>query len=358
MSRRVSGFVGQPACGRDGARASALTYLCLVLLCAVGFGGSVASAALPPPVDPPDAAGVLRLAGAAELRPLVARWQAAFQKKNPAARFELQLTGSDVAIAALTTRRADIALLGREFAAQEGKAFEWIYRAKPAAIEIATGSLGVPGRSPALVVFVHRDNPLTQITLAQLDAAFGNERLRGASAVIRTWGALGLGGAWRDRPIHLYAPDTEDGTGRFFRSAVLNDSRLLAWENLREFSDTKPNPKTHTVTHDAAKKILAALAADPLGLAVAGAAPDDLRVKSLAVGGVAATRETVIARTYPLSRPIYAYVNRAADAPLALKVREFLAYVLSTEGQAEIARAGDYLPLSETNARKQRASLD
>ena len=317
-----------------------------------------AFAAIPPPIDPPEVAGVLRIAGAAELRPLVARWQAAFQKKNPAARFEIQVTGSDIAMAALTTRRADIALLGREAAAQEAKGFEWIYRTKPAAIEIATGSLGVPGRSPALVVFVHRDNPLSQITLAQLDAAFGNERLRGAPAAIRTWGAFGLDGAWRDRPIHLYAPDTEEGTGRFFRSAVLNDSRLLAWENLREFSDTKPNPKTRAATHDAAEKILAALAADPLGLAVAGAAPSAPRGKSLAVGGVAPTRESVLARTYPLARPIYAYINRATDAPLAPEVREFLAYVLSADGQAEIARAGDYLPLAEANARKQRAALD
>ena len=344
------------ACGTQ-ALPGPLRFLGLLFVVAV-------ASALPPPIDPPESAAILRIAGNAELRPLLDRWQAAFQKTHPSVRFEVPLAGSDVAMAALTTRRADVALLGREATAPEVKAFEWIYRYRPAPIEIATGSLGVPGRSPALVVFVHRDNPLAQLTLAQLDAAFGNERLRGASVAIRTWGALGLSGEWRDRPIHLYAPDTEEGTGRFFRSAVLNDSRLLAWENLREFSDAKTNAKTSATTHDAAEKILAALAADPLGLAVAGAAPNDPRVKSLALAAsaagpfIAATREHIITRDYPLARPIFAAVNRPPGRPLDPKVRDFLRYILSPAGQREIEREGGYLPLSAALLREQLKKLD
>jgi phosphate transport system substrate-binding protein len=331
-----------------------LRALALLLLApAVGF------AALPPPPEPPDAAGVIRVWGTAELKPLLERWQAAFGKTHPAARFESRMTGSDAGLPGLYTRRADIALLGREATAAEVKAFEWIFRYKPAAIEVATGSLGVPGRSPALVVYVRRDNPLAQLTLAQLDAAFGSERLRGAPANIRTWGGLGLTGEWRDRPIHLYAPDTEEGTGRFFRSAVLNDSRMLDWEHLREFSDTKGAPSQH----DAAQKILAALAADPLGLAVAGVGIDEARVKPLALaaaaGGpfVAPTRGTLLSRAYPLTRAVFAYVNRAPAAPLDPKVREFLAYVLSADGQREVERAGNYLPLNAALAQRQTELL-
>ncbi len=315
-------------------------------------------AALPPPVDTssPD---LIRVWGSAELRPLLERWKTAFQKTHPTVRFESRLTGSDVGLPGLYTRLADLALLGRDATAAEVKAFEWIFRYPPARFEVATGSMDAPGRSPALVVYVHRDNPLAQLTLAQLDAAFGCERLRGAPANIRTWGALGLAGEWRDRPIHLYAPDTESGTGRFFRRVVLNDSRALDWACLREFSDTPGVP----ATHDAGEKILTALSADPLGLAIAGDRPRAGAVKPLAIAAteegpfIAATRENVIARTYPLARPIFAYVNRAPDTPLDPNLREFIDYVLSADGQREVPRAGVYLPLNDALIRTQRAAL-
>lgn len=318
-----------------------------------------AFAALPPPVEPPEAAGVIRVWGTAELRPLLERWQAGFKQSHPAAHFETRMTGSDAGLPGLYTRSADIALLGREATAAEVKAFEWIFRYKPTAVEVATGSLGVPGRSPALVVLVHRDNPLAKLTLAQLDAAFGSERLRGAPANIRTWGQLGLAGVWRDRPIHLYAPDTEEGTGRCFRSVVLNDSRMLDWEHLREFADTKGTPNRH----DAGRKILDALAGDPLGLAVAGAGTNDPRVKAVAVAAmadgpfVAPTRESVATRTYPLARPVFAYVNRAPDVPLAPKVQDFLSFILSAEGQRMVAADSTYLPLTAAGAGAVRAGL-
>ena len=315
--------------------------------------------ALPLPTEPPEAAGVIRVWGTAELQPLLEHWQEGFKKSHPAARFESHLVGSDAGLPGLYTRRADIALLGREATAAEGKAFEWIYRYKPTAIEIATGSLGLAGRSPALVVYVHRDTPLARITLAQLDAAFGNERLRGAPENIRTWGQLGLDGEWRDRPIHLYAPDTEEGTGRFFRSVVLNDSRMLDWDHLREFADTKGTPPKH----DAGKKILAALASDPLALAVAGAGVTDVRVKPLAVATdasgpfVVPERASVVARSYPLARAVIAYMNRVPTAPLDAKVREFLAYILGPEGQREIEHS-EYLPLSAASVETSRTKIN
>ena len=315
-----------------------------------------AAEVIPPVVQAPSASGVIRLWGNAALLPVVARWQSSFQKISPTARIEPHLTGSDVAMSALATGAADLALIGREPTAVEVKAFEWIYRWQPTRIEVLTGSLATPGRSPALVVFVHRDNPLAGLTLAQLDALFGAERLRGAPAQLATWGQLGLGGEWAARPIHLLAPDTESGTGRFFRAAALGDSRKLHWDALREFSDT-PGPRP---AHDAAQKILAALAADPFGLAVASlpAAADGLAVKPIALDGVAATRETVAARAYPLARAVVALVNRAPGQPLDPLLREFLRHALGAEAQREAALAGGCFPLPADLVREQLKKLE
>lgn len=330
-----------------------------VRLAAAGLAclATSAFAALPPPAAPPEAAGVVRVWGPAELQPLLRRWQAVFGRTHPTARFASRVAGSDAGLPGLYTASADLALLGREATPAEVKAFEWIFRYKPTALEIATGSLDRAGCSPALVLYVHRDNPLATLTLAQADALFGSERLRGAPAAVRTWEQLGVGGRWQGQPIHLYAPDMEEGTGRFFRSVVLRDSRMLDWEQLREFPDQPPPGRGH----DAAARILAALADDPLGLAVAGGRCDDPRLKPLALAAdgppVAPTRETVTARTYPLARAIYAYVNRAPQAPFPPKLREFLDYVLSADGQREVAAHGAYLPLPAGAAAAARAAL-
>ncbi|MBX3749949.1 MAG: substrate-binding domain-containing protein [Opitutaceae bacterium] len=273
---------------------------------------------------------VIRLRGSASLRPLVEEWAAAFMQENPEVRVEAAMDGSDVGMAALYTGQADLALLGREAAAQELKAFEWIFRYRPAHVEILTGGTDQPGSAPALVFYVHRDNPLTQLSLAQADAVFGPERRRGAASALRTWGDLGLTGPWAAQPIRLYSPDTESGTGRFFRAAVLGDSRKLYWERLTEFTDESAVVRP---THDASRKIAAALAADRYGLAVAGMQPGAGEIKPLAIlsdgMAVAPTAETIASRRYPLARPIYAYFNRAPGESPDPVLAGFLRWVLS-----------------------------
>src|SRR5690606_27349021 len=107
----------------------------------------------------------------------------------------------------LYTGQADIVLMGREATESEVKAFEWVNRYRPTAVPILRGSLDRAGQAPALVVFVHRDNPIAAISLEELDGIFGTARengwrdgqpvataARGAERDIRHWGQLGLEG--------------------------------------------------------------------------------------------------------------------------------------------------------------------
>src|SRR5437868_2924940 len=77
---------------------------------------------------------------------------------------------------------------------------------------------------------------------------------------------------------------------------------------------------------------------------------------------VAPTRESVASRAYPLARSAYVYF--APDTPTGdrakvdPKIREFLRYVLSREGQEDVLREGDFLPLSAQVVREQRRKLD
>lgn len=70
------------------------------------------------------------------------------------------------------------------------------------------------------------------------------------------------------------------------------------------------------------------------------------------------TIENLHNRTYPLSQNYYVYLDRAPGKPLDPKVREFMRYILSREGQAAIARHGKYLPLAEDAVRAELKKLD
>ncbi len=331
-----------------------LAFLLLLALGPFAHGGDTL-----PPVDPTAgaAAATLSLAGSPALREVANRWIAGFARLQPGVTVEVHFTGSDTGMAELYTGRADVVLLGREPTASEIQAFEWVYRYRPAMVEILTGSLDRAGRSPALVVFVHRDNPLARISVEQLARAFGPEPVDG-SAPLRRWGQLGLSGNWASRPIHLYGPDMMSGTGRFFRHAVLGEGRLLNWESLAEFGDSGLS------AHDAGPKILAALAADPEGLAVAWLGADQPAVRPVPLQAkpdapaVAATRETLRERTYPLTRAVWAYYHRKPGQPASPAIRDFLRYVLSAEGQQAADSAAGFLPLTPDAAAAQVRLLD
>jgi phosphate transport system substrate-binding protein len=76
------------------------------------------------------------------------------------------------------------------------------------------------------------------------------------------------------------------------------------------------------------------------------------QIKSIALASqeagpyVEPTKENFVNRTYPLTRSIYVFLNRPPGKPLPPKVREFLRYILSREGQQDVARSNAYLPLT------------
>ena len=214
---------------------------------------------------------------------------------------------------------------------------------------------------------MHRDNPIAKLTVQQLDAIFGAQRgggwnglswdvtaARGPELNVRTWGQLGATGAWADKPIHVYAPPLEGaGAITYFQSRVMHGADL--WnEDLREYADPA--------------LMIADLSNDPSGIAYASLDSAAAGVKALPLAETAAgpyvnpTRETVADRSYPLSRPVYAVFNidneKSEAAGVDPKLRELLRYVLSKQGQADVARAGGYLPLTAAAAAEQVKKLD
>ncbi len=341
----------------------------LFLLFALLSTGAVSAAepdALPEYRPGHKVSGVIRTWGSPHMSGMLRRWQAGFQRHHPGVAFDDNLKSTAMAISGLSEWTADLALMGRQIYTFE---YYGVYRRSlmlPVEIEVATGSLDVPSKSFAVSVFVHKDNPLAQLTLAQLDGIFGAQReggwqgmkwnrgvARGPEKNIRTWGQLGLAGEWADKPIHLYGPPgLYPGGYSFFQRRVLGGADTWA-EGLMEYADRK--------------EMMAALAKDPYGIAYTGLCYQTPQTKVLALGENTAgpflkpTRETVASRAYPLSRPVYLYYapDTPGGEPAAIdpKLREFLRYILSREGQQDIAAEGDYFPLTPQVLRNQLEQL-
>jgi phosphate transport system substrate-binding protein len=313
--------------------------------------------------------GVIRSRGNDQMAGLMKRWEAGFRKYHPEIRFADTLKGTASGMYGLEMRTADIAVMGRPINPYERYGtYEraWVY---PVEIEVATGSDALPDKSPAYAIFVHKDNPIARLTLKQLDGVFGAERGGGWKALswdesaartkagnIRTWGQLGLTGEWADQPIHVYGPpNLGAGTITYFQTRVMEGGEIFN-EDLREYADRK--------------QMIADLEKDRHGIAYGALGYRSAAVKPLALAETSAgpyvplTRASVADRTYPLARPVYIYYTidnektQIADPRVDPKVREFLRYILSRQGQQAVAQQGDYLPLTPAVVKEQLNKLD
>lgn len=291
---------------------------------------------------------------------LVRSWEQGFSRYQPGIRFVNRLHGTASAIGALYSGAGDLALMGREIWPPEIAAFEEVFGYPPTGIQVMTGSYDVRNRGYAVTVFVHRDNPIAGLTLGQLDAIFGVERRRG-HAPVATWGDLGLTGEWADKPVNLYGLPIARGFARFMEQAVFLGGRI--WQpRLREFADS---PGSRGGATDGGQKMLEALAHDRYGIGYAGMlySQGDVRAVPIAsdVGQpyVVESRATVADRSYPLARAISVYFNRAPGRAVDPKIREFLRYILSREGQERVLSDGQgYLPMPAMLAEREITKLE
>lgn len=318
-------------------------------------------------------AGTLRNFGSS-LGGMLAVWEQGFRRFQPDVAFADAFPKAGWGMAGLIAGTADLAPQDCAESVADRLAFYRTFGYSATAITVMTGGAGAEGGADGLVVYVNAANPLSRLTLAQLDGIFGEERdggylgfkwtlARGRSAAgdLRTWGGLGLGGPWAAREIHTFgrAPDP---AADFFRERVLGGGDK--WNpNYREFVPTggRRMGDDDPEQLDGTAHMLEEIAADPaaIGWAVMdGPLPPGLKAVALARTAdgpfVAPSLATLQDRSYPLTRSAYLFVNRPPGRALEPAVREFLRYILSREGQEAVeGRSADYLPLTAALAADQ-----
>jgi phosphate transport system substrate-binding protein len=304
--------------------------------------------------------GLIRNFGNNYIPDLMRQWEDNFRKVQPGVQFETRLPGSEAAMAGLYGGVADLAFIGRESYPSEMSAFEQVKGYKPLGIEISSGSFQTPHKTFALMVFVHKNNPLTTASLEQLAGVYGCSDAREAKP-IREWGQLGLGGSWKHRKIHVYGYAPTTGMARYFQKTVLPHKR---WSG--DLVDFDNGHSADGQVINAGVYVLNALANDPDGIAYANFLYAGPKVKAIALSSASGpqanfwqpTLENAVTRNYPLTRFTTVFVDQAPGSPLEPRVREFLLFILSRDGMEAVVRDGAYLPLNAKQIETERSKLE
>jgi len=276
--------------------------------------------------------GTIRSVGSDTMNNLMTAWGEGFKKYYPNVTLAIEGKGSSTAMPALEGGTATFGPMSRDPKPDEISSFQKKFGYKPTMIATSLDMLAV---------YVHRDNPVTGLTLPQVDAIFSATRKLGHRQEISTWGELGLKDDWVKEPISLYGRNAASGTYGYFKEHALGKGDFK--------DDVKVQPGSSGV--------IQAIAGDRFGIGYSGIgyATADVRAVPLAkeegADFIAAESQNAYNGKYPMWRPLLLVVNRDPTKPLDPLRREFIKYVLSKQGQEDVVSDG-YLPLPAKAAKK------
>ena len=260
-------------------------------------------------------------------------WAEEFKREYPNVSIQIQAAGSSTAPPALTEGTSNFGPMSRKMKDKEDAAFEAKYGYKATPIRVAID---------ALAVYVHKDNPIDGLTIPQVDAIFSATRTCGYSEDITNWSQLGqdLGN------IQLYGRNSVSGTYGYFKDHALCKGDYK--------NSVNEQPGSASVVQGVTKSLN--------GIGYSGIGYKTSGVKALALakkeGGemIPATLDNAANGSYPLSRYLYVYINKAPNKPLAPIDREFVKMILSKVGQKVVVKDG-YIPLPDAVVEKELQKL-
>lgn len=250
----------------------------------------------------------LRIKGSDTVLPLTQKEAEVFMKKNPTTKITVTGGGSGVGIAAFLDGTTDIAMSSRKIKMSEkmklqdaGKAYKEVVIA-----------------NDALSIIVNPNNKVSQLTREQIEGIFTGK--------ITNWKEVG----GDDEKIIAYCRESSSGTYEFFKEYVMNNKNYGA--------AILSMPATGAIVQSVSQT---KGAIGYIGLAYMEKTVKDIKVSyDKGKTYVEATVENAKNKTYPITRPLYYYYLTKDEN----KVKPFIDYVLSEEGQKLVADVG-YIPI-------------
>lgn len=281
--------------------------------------------------------GSVKSVGSDTMNNLMTLWAEGFRKIYPNVKMEIEGKGSSTAPPALIAGTATFGPMSRPMKESEIDAFERRFGYPPTELPVGIDMLAI---------YVHRDNPIEKLTLAQVDAIFSRNRKGGYPKDIRTWGDLGLTGEWASQPISLYGRNAASGTYGFLKEHALFGG---------DFKDSvKEQPGSSSVVQG--------ITGDKYAIGYSGIGYKTAGVKAVPIAedaesdAVEVKPEFALSGEYPLCRFLLVAMNYRPQSELDPLRREFIRFIYSREGQQQVIRDG-YLPITAEIANEAMASV-
>jgi phosphate transport system substrate-binding protein len=258
---------------------------------------------------------VLQNKGSDTLVNVAQAWAEEYSKVNPNCAVAVTGGGSGTGISAMINGTVDIANASRSMKGKE------LDMAKANGVDPIEFTVGYD----ALAVYVHKDNPITSITIEQLKSIYGE------GGAVEKWSDLGITmpESAKDKIIRV-SRQNNSGTYVYFREAVLGKTG---------------NYKLGSLDMHGSKDVVDLVEKTPGAIGYSGLAyaTDHLKVVPVAKGDgapVVPTVESAIDRSYPIARPLFMYT---AGQPTGA-TKEYMDWILSDIGQQIILKKG-YAPV-------------
>jgi phosphate transport system substrate-binding protein len=249
---------------------------------------------------------------------LAQAWAEEYAKIDPSVSVEVSGGGSGVGVAALINGTAEIANSSRKLEPEEVEKAKQKNGQEPQ--EFLVGYDG-------LAIFVHKDNPMTEISLEELAEIYKE------GGKVNKWTELGVkaipGGKSED--IIRVSRQNNSGTYAYFRETVVGK---------------KNDFKGGSMDMNGSKDVVELVGKTPGSIGYSGLGYATPAVKVLKVAkkkgepAVAPSIATVLDKSYPISRPMFMYTPGAPSGA----VKKYLDWIHSDAGQKIVEHTG-YVPL-------------
>lgn len=242
-------------------------------------------------------------------------WAEAYQAIDPDVAVAVSGGGSGTGIAAMINGTVDLVNTSRAMKQKE--------------IDLAQSK----GQNPvqhivgydAIVVYLHKDNPAESLSIPQLAEIYGEY------GKTENWSQLNIEiSGCKGQEIVVVSRQNNSGTYAYFRQAVLG--------KMRDY-------KMGTRDMHGSKDVVDLVENTPCAIGFSGLAYATPEVKLACIamedGGpcVMPSVETTMDNSYPIARPLFMYTNGEPTG----KIKEYLNWILSDEGQCIIIKKG-YAP--------------
>ncbi|HXI51819.1 MAG TPA: substrate-binding domain-containing protein [Candidatus Saccharimonadales bacterium] len=269
----------------------------------------------------PRLAGKLASGGSGVVTLLINRWASEFATLYPEVVLDIQGGGSVASMPAFLQGKVDLMPMARPLWPSEVKSFRDKFGCDPAQIVVAQDAVGI---------YVNKNNPLTGLTLVQLDGIYSRDAQRGGKRA-EFWGDLGVSGPLAEARIIRIALSRVHGTHEFFRDQVMLGS------------DYRFGGQVEALCSSLVQAVGADDAAVGFGSVMFGTARTRFVPLQTTNGDyLLPSYENTANGRYPLARQMRIVLHRKPDGSMNPVAREFLRFAVSRRGQRIIALAESY----------------